>query len=189
MRCIPPGSLDGMTKITSYTPKPTGGSKSFAKTVMLAIALSFTIGAGFQYASSNGLLSALIPQSPAPLPTVVRAAATKFDRCAGAIRTDCVVDGDTFWTDGYKIRIADIDTPEISEPKCSSEAALGAKATTRLIQLLNQGPFILKAWPDRNEDQYGRQLRIVMRDGQSLGTMLVKEGLARAWTGRRQPWC
>lgn len=31
----------------------------------------------------------------------------------------------------------------------------------------------------RDEDKYGRKLRIVMRDGESLGGALVDEGLAR----------
>jgi micrococcal nuclease len=44
-------------------------------------------------------------------------------------RRTCVVDGDTFWLEGEKIRIADIDTPEISEPKCDAEYQLGMKAT------------------------------------------------------------
>ena len=41
----------------------------------------------------------------------------------------------------------------------------------------------------RDQDRYGRKLRIVTRGGESLGEMLVAEGLAREWTGRREPWC
>jgi endonuclease YncB( thermonuclease family) len=41
----------------------------------------------------------------------------------------------------------------------------------------------------RETDSYGRKLRLVVRDGTSLGDVLVKEGLARAWDGRRHPWC
>jgi endonuclease YncB( thermonuclease family) len=100
-----------------------------------------------------------------------------------------VVDGDTIWSEGTKIRIADIDTPEVSEPKCQSEAALGAKATQRMLQLVNAGPFEIQTWPGRDEDKYGRKLRVLVRDGRSLGDILVSEGLARTWTGRRQPWC
>jgi endonuclease YncB( thermonuclease family) len=28
-----------------------------------------------------------------------------------------------------------------------------------------------------------------LRDGRSLGDQLVSEGLARTWSGRREPWC
>ncbi len=113
----------------------------------------------------------------------------RFQKCDYASHTNCVVDGDTIWIAGEKIRIADIDTPEISEPQCRSELALGNKATTRLIELINAGPFELKAWPGRDEDRYGRKLRVLVRDGRSLGDILVSEGLARTWSGRREPWC
>ncbi|HAW34568.1 MAG TPA: nuclease [Erythrobacter sp.] len=105
------------------------------------------------------------------------------------MRRTCVVDGDTFWLDGVKIRIADIDTPEISEPRCDYEYQLGMRATHRLVELLNGGPFELRTIGSRDEDQYGRKLRVVTRDGRSLGNQLVSEGLARTWTGRREPWC
>jgi endonuclease YncB( thermonuclease family) len=112
----------------------------------------------------------------------------EFGHC-GKIRRTCVVDGDTFWLNGDKIRIADIDTPEVSQPKCASEKALGERATNRLVQLLNEGPFELVAIGGSDEDQYGRKLRVVTRDGRSLGDQLVAEGLARVWTGSREPWC
>lgn len=121
-----------------------------------------------------------------------REAAEQFDvslaRCSGPIRTTCVVDGDTFWLEGTKIRIADINTPEVGEPKCPSEAELGERATERLIVLLNDGGFSLRPI-DRDEDRYGRKLRIVTRGGTSLGDILVDEGLAERWTGSRRNWC
>ncbi len=112
-----------------------------------------------------------------------------FRICDTSNRSTCVVDGDTLWIKGVKIRVADIDTPEVSEPKCASELALGRRATARLIELVNQAPFEVHAWPGRDEDRYGRKLRVLVRDGKSLGDILVSEGLARTWVGRRQPWC
>jgi endonuclease YncB( thermonuclease family) len=55
--------------------------------------------------------------------------------------------------------------------------------------LLNAGPFTLT--PIRRDvDRYGRKLRIVERDGQSLGSVLVRHGLARHYGGgKRSPWC
>jgi len=91
--------------------------------------------------------------------------------------------------DGIEIRIADIDTPEIGDPKCDYEYELGMKATFRLMELLNMGPFEVSPIGNRDEDRYGRKLRVVTRRGQSLGDQLVREGLARTWTGRREPWC
>lgn len=112
----------------------------------------------------------------------------RFGYCDGAARVNCVVDGDTFWYRGDKIRVADINTPEVSQPQCAGEAALGARATERLHELLNEGPFTLEA-VDRDRDRYGRLLRVVTRNGKSLGDLLVREGLAEEWQGYRGSWC
>lgn len=90
---------------------------------------------------------------------------------------------------GRKIRIADIDTPEVSEPKCSSELALGKRATDRMLELVNEGSFDLRGWTDRDTDRYGRKSRVLIRDGRSLGDIIVSEELARTWSGRQEPWC
>jgi endonuclease YncB( thermonuclease family) len=112
----------------------------------------------------------------------------KFGSCFTGGGFNCVVDGDTFWMDGERIRVADIDAPETHPPRCDYEAQLGRRATDRLRELLNDGPIELEA-ADRDKDVYGRKLRIVTRNGESLGDQLVQEGLARPWTGSRQPWC
>jgi endonuclease YncB( thermonuclease family) len=100
-----------------------------------------------------------------------------------------VIDGDTFVYAGIRIRIADIDTPEV-HGRCPFEIALAARATERMKALLAQGNFELHPLASgRDEDRYGRKLRVVTRGGRSLGDVLVTEGLARTWTGRREPWC
>jgi endonuclease YncB( thermonuclease family) len=58
-----------------------------------------------------------------------------------------------------------------------------------LLELLNAGPIQLVAIGDRDRDRYGRLLRVVLRDGRSLGDILIVEGLARRWNGARRPWC
>jgi endonuclease YncB( thermonuclease family) len=114
--------------------------------------------------------------------------AAAFALCAAGPRDTCVVDGDTFWLHGQKIRIADINAPETHQAGCPAEQRQGERATRRLTVLLNQGPFEL-ATEGRATDWYGRQLRIVRRDGRSLGAQLVREGLAERWQGRRSDWC
>ncbi len=114
--------------------------------------------------------------------------AARFEICSGGVRIDCVVDGDTFWYRGEKIRIADINTPETSEPECAEEARLGRRATLRLQALLTAGPVTLEA-RGRDRDTYGRLLRTVTRGGESLGLELVDEGLAEEWQGYRGSWC
>jgi len=114
----------------------------------------------------------------------------RFALCSGPVRVTCVVDGDTIWYQGTKIRIADLDTPEVTNPGCANEAMLGRRATARLQALLNEGPFSLEPNPEgRSEDDYGRSLMLVTRGGDSLGAVLVDEGLAEAWGGPRRAWC
>lgn len=156
-------------------PKPT---KRPRKTPPSPIALIAVVGVAAALAAVYTDFSA----------TGAPAQASSFARC-GLVKRNCVIDGDTLYMGGEKIRVADIDTPEVSEPKCASERALGERATERFTELLNAGPFQMRAWPERDEDQYGRKLRVLMRDGRSLGDILVSEGLARTWSGRREPWC
>lgn len=107
----------------------------------------------------------------------------------GRQRTNCVVDGDTLWLDGVKIRLADIDAPEIGRPRCLKELELGRLATARLVDLLNQGEFTVMPSSSGDVDRYGRKLRVLVRRGDSLGEQLVREGLAHRWGGRKLPWC
>jgi micrococcal nuclease len=112
-----------------------------------------------------------------------------FVLCARVRRPNCVVDGDTIRVGGIKIRLEDIDAPEVFSPKCPSELARGNRATARLLELINEGPFELVRTGTRDRDRYGRELRTLERDGRSLGAVLVAEGLARPWDGARHPWC
>lgn len=111
-----------------------------------------------------------------------------FGHCHIGGGYNCVVDGDTIWFKGEKIRIADIDAPETHDYRCASEKSLGDRATNRLHDLLETGPITLQSI-DRDEDTYGRKLRIVLVSGESVGDTLVGEGLARHYGSGRRPWC
>ena len=142
----------------------------------------------------SAALSAPLLEEQSELPTTDANAALgqfseAFSMCPKSGRYTCVVDGDTFWIRGVKVRVADIDTPEIFQPQVELEKRLGDWATDRLMALLNAGSFELRRIGSRDEDANGRKLRVVVRDGRSLGDQLVSEGLARTWTGRREPWC
>lgn len=140
-------------------------------------------------AAMASLVLSFVPLRIASVPAAVMpTVAATFPICGGGLRSTCVVDGDTFWLEGTKYRIADIDTPEVSNFGCPAEKALGDRATQRLAALLNAGPFALEP-ADRDEDRYGRKLRVVTRDGASLGAQLVSEGLAHRWGGPQREWC
>lgn len=181
-----------------------GAIMSFGKMVIVSMFGAFTLGGGYSIlVDRHGLSVPYIsaqqkptkPLANTPSPSVKTIKSTpqsgfrSYIHCSGSVRTHCVVDGDTLWHEGIKIRVADIDAPEVGSPRCSYEAALGAKAKSRLLQLVNMGPFQMQSWQGRDEDKYGRKLRVLVRDGRSLGDILVSEGLARTWSGRREPWC
>jgi len=168
-----------------------------------AIGVGLLAGIGWAYLLGDG------GSGPSPRPTTIQAYAEELGRSgklpdtaaasSDGVRANfgfchvggghnCVVDGDTLYLEGVKIRIADIDTPETHDPKCAEEKSLGDRATQRLIRLVNSGDVTL-APIDRDEDSYGRKLRIVKVDGESVGETLVGEGLARWYEGGRRPWC
>lgn len=137
---------------------------------------------------SRAILEAQEGRPPSLLPLDIPLAGSR--RAPDTVLADIdVIDGDTFRMGTETIRIADIDTPEM-DGRCASERALARRAAERLSTLLDSGPVGLSANPDgRDEDRYGRKLRIVSTGQGSVGDTLVAEGLARRWTGRRLPWC
>ncbi|PWK56562.1 thermonuclease family protein [Silicimonas algicola] len=108
--------------------------------------------------------------------------------CGSGPSVTCVVDGDTFWLNGEKIRVQGYDTPETTTNICGGqrEVELGRTAADRLMQLLNQGNVSMRR---TGKDRYGRTLAIVHVDGRDVGAILMAEGLARRWPDGREFWC
>lgn len=111
------------------------------------------------------------------------AAAIEF--CSGRDRVTCVVDGDTVWIEGEKIRLANIDAPEPAG-RCVEERIVGARATVRLAELLASGELRIER---EGVDRYGRTLATLKVDDVDVGAVLITEGLARRWKGSRENWC
>lgn len=112
--------------------------------------------------------------------------------CLTARQNICVIDGDTLSMDGERIRIANIDAPEIGRPKCDAEKRLGLIAKRRLAALLSRGTIELTRGDPgsgRQIDRYGRTLGVIAVDGIDVGDTLVDELLARPWGGKRRNWC
>lgn len=147
-----------------------------------------------------------LPVPPAPIPVSVAASAAAaspvpspsqplagsfseaFGMCGQGAHFNCVFDGGTFWVRGAKIRIADIDAPTAIAPHCEEELRRANAAKVRLLYLLNAGPFVVQPL-STGGDVDGAKLRRVVRNGQSLGDMLVNEGLAHRIADRALPWC
>jgi len=101
-------------------------------------------------------------------------------------RITCVVDGDTLWYEEIKIRLLDIDAPEV-EGRCGNERRLAQSAKLELTRLLNTG--LVRIAFD-GQDQYGRHLaQIWVREGE-IGTAMLAAGLAEPFGQRGpSPWC
>jgi endonuclease YncB( thermonuclease family) len=94
------------------------------------------------------------------------------------IPVDWVIDGDTFDSVLGRVRLYGVDAPERGE-ECFSEA------TDRLKELA--GGWVKVELGPRRMDQFGRALAYLYTEtGDSLEETLVREGLARAWTGDGQ---
>lgn len=132
------------------------------------------------------MLGGMAPAIVALLASASPIAAVDYDVCGTAKRITCVVDGDTFWVRGEKVRIINIDAPEIQHAKCDAERRLGMVTRQRLGELLSGG----RLWLGRDgTDREGRTLALVRVNGNDLGEVLIAEGLARPWEGSRKEWC
>lgn len=145
-----------------------------------------TVGIAFLVGATGGLGWLRYPDMPGVL---VFEAQAVFATATG-VTSVRVIDGDTLDVYGMRVRIENIDTPETGKrARCSYERDLGNRATKRLRELTRQGDVRLIPAGDRDRDRFGRFLRRVQVDGQDVGGILIREGLAQPWAGRRANWC
>jgi len=110
---------------------------------------------------------------------VVAGGAVSADRPAGTVTVARIVDGDTLdLADGRRIRLVQIDTPELGTGECYSRKAAGV-----LAELVPRGArIVLEADPRLDAtDRYGRLLRYVHRGGLNVNLELVRRGAATVW--------
>jgi len=124
---------------------------------------------------------------PVILILALAAAALAFGGCATATdptdettaRVERVVDGDTIrLTDGRRIRLVQIDAPEVSDNECYAQ-----EATAALKRLTPPGTQVqLEADPALDDhDRFGRLLRYVIVDDANANLRLVEDGAASVW--------
>jgi endonuclease YncB( thermonuclease family) len=109
-------------------------------------------------------------------------------KCGSGARVTCVVDGDTLWLNGEKIRAMGYDTPEPITGLCGGERErqLAARATVRLIELFNTTQITFER---HGKDRYDRTLAVLWSDGRLVGDILISEGLARSYPDGPEFWC
>lgn len=122
-----------------------------------------------------GGLAALVGVSVCGFLLPAKLASTAIDTDPGAA-VRVVVDGDTLTlSDGRKIRLLQIDTPELGSGECYSRAA-----HRLLLRIVPVGTRVtLEADPRLdNRDQYGRYLRYVRKGSLNVNLELVRLGAA-----------
>lgn len=143
--------------------------------------LSVPLKEGFQNSEMNS--------SPLSQTSPVSQESPAFSRsmpiCGQGRRINCVVDGDTLWFDGEKIRLDSMNAPEV-QGQCGRERDFAARATRRLSELLSARAFKIVR---NGKDRYGRTLATVTIDDHDVGVILVGEGLAHPWQGGKRGWC
>ncbi|WP_156386851.1 MULTISPECIES: hypothetical protein [unclassified Rhizobium] len=100
-------------------------------------------------------------------------------------KTNCVIDGGSFWFNGRKVGLADVSMPRMKMAKCDAERELGSRAKRRLREILNAGEFKLLAANGKS----GGQMHVVLSDGTLISDRLIAEGLAHSLKDAGKPWC
>ena len=102
-------------------------------------------------------------------------------------------DGDTCYVmiDGNKakIRLLELDTPEISKPKCEAELELGLEARDYLNNLIiNASSVEIKTKYEK--DYFGRTLAHLIIDGEDASAKIISNNLGVIYErGNKKDWC
>ena len=102
-------------------------------------------------------------------------------------------DGDTCYItmNGMKkkIRLLELDTPEISKPKCNAELELGIKARDYLNNLIaNASTIEFKS--EYLEDYFGRVLSYLIIDGEDASSKIIENQLGVVYNhNQKYDWC
>ena len=102
-------------------------------------------------------------------------------------------DGDTCYVTykgkNDKVRLLGLDTPEISNPKCEQEYALGIDARNFVNNLISEGVSI-KFKTEYNRDFFGRILSYIIVDGENVSKKMVLNGLGVIYDrSNKKDWC
>lgn len=102
-------------------------------------------------------------------------------------------DGDTCYVtiDGQneKIRLLELDTPEISKPKCDAELELGLEARDYLNNLI-ENALTIEFNTDYKMDYFGRILSYLIIDGEDASSLIVENDLGVVYKkGYKMDWC
>jgi hypothetical protein len=106
-----------------------------------------------------------------------------FAACDDPAGSACLLSAGRFAWHGRSYRIADVAAPEVASAGCEAEAEIAQKARATMLALMNGGAF--EARPAPGDDN----ARILVRDGVSLGSILILKGYAKPVSDKSHNWC
>jgi hypothetical protein len=127
---------------------------------------------------------------PAPDDTAKQVAAPTsinepFALCDDVRGDACILSANAYAWRGTRYHLADISVPSGTAPRCPAEAERAQKGRAALAAMVNGGAF--EARPDAADPDPAA--RLLLRDGVSIGQLMILKGHAKPWSRTPIDWC
>lgn len=100
-----------------------------------------------------------------------------------------VVDGDTLAQGSTRLRVLDLDAPELGKrARCALERRRGEGSRDYARALIASASSVV-VQPSGRIDRYKRPLVRVSVDGRDFAAVMIAAGHGRPWRGRSSDWC
>lgn len=108
-----------------------------------------------------------------------------FSLCDDRNGDACVLSADSYAWRGRVYHLADVSVPQDAGALCPEEAARARDGRAALAVMMNGGSF--EARPDPADPD--ASARMLVRDGVSIGQLMILKGHARPWSRTPIDWC
>lgn len=132
------------------------------------------------------LLQSALPTSTAEdRPDGVIVISDSFTSCDDPAGMACTLSSGSYAYRGRSYHLSDVSTPSLDDPRCPHEADLARQGRAALVSMMNGGAFETR--PDSADAD--PSARILLRDGVSIGQLLILKGYAKPWSNKPVDWC
>jgi endonuclease YncB( thermonuclease family) len=98
-----------------------------------------------------------------------------------------IIDGDTLRIGPERIRLINIDAPEMGNgAECDAERELAEVAKQKMTEIVAGQQLTIER---HDRDRFGRTLAYIRVRGADVGEMLIRAHVAVKWEGRQHDWC
>jgi len=108
-----------------------------------------------------------------------------FSLCDDVNGQACVLGPGAYAYQGRSYHLSDVSVPSLAGAQCPVEAERAQAGRLALLAMLNGGAF--DAHPD--EADADPSARMLVRDGVSLGELMILKNYAQPWSGTPVDWC